>query len=283
MKLNLIELRSGIVSEHNKLRTNPKSYITLLQNHLAQIKDNILTIPNELKLKLIEGESSYNEAISFLQNLNITLKPMEHNNEISEAANDHATDIGSNGLFSHESSDGKNTAERIEKYIEWDGACCESIEFGNRSAESIIISLLVDDGIEHRPHRKNIFSEELKYFGVGVSEHRTYGVVTVIDYLAGIREEDGKVNFDYENFKYDIRGNVSPIKKLKKAPINEKLEGDENRNPFQLDDPDAPNDTISVQIFKKSKKRGDVSVHVTKKMYKLENGTYHIVEVEEQT
>jgi len=279
MKVNLSELKSKLIEEHNKLRQEPKSYINLLKKHLEQIKDNTLTIPNEIKMKLSEGESSYYDAISFLQNQN-SCKPMEYNDQISLAATDHAVDIGSNGFFSHDSSDGKNTAERIEKYIEWDGACCESIEFGNRSAENILISLLVDDGIEHRPHRKNMFSEELNYFGVGVSEHKTYGVVTVIDYLAGIRIE-GKVNFDYDAFKYEIRDNIVP--KIKKQEDDGIVKTEEAKNPFQTDDPDAPNGTISVQIFKKIKKDGERSVNVTKKMYKLENGTYHIVEVEEQT
>jgi len=277
MKINLTELKTNLINEHNKIRQEPKSYIKLLLSQLEQIQDNILTIPNEVKIKLLEGKSAYQNAISFLENQN-SLGPIEHNEQLSHASNDHAVDIGSNGLFTHESSDGKNTAERIEKYIEWDGACCESIEFGNRSAENIMISLLVDDGIEHRPHRNNIFSEELKFFGVGVSEHKTYGVVTVINYVAGLRLE-GKLNFDYDNFKYAIRENV-PHNNVK--PEEKDINSDA-KNPFQVDDPDAPNGTVSVQIFKKTKRDGEKQVNVTKKMYKLENGTYHIVEVEEQT
>ncbi len=274
MKVNINDLKENLITEHNKLRTDPKSYIPLLEKHLEYInKDNVLVIPNEIKLKLIEGASTYNNAIEFLKN-QANMATMEHNEQISQASLDHAVDIGSNGLFTHEGSDGRNTADRIEKYIEWDGACCESIEFGNRTAENVLISLLIDDGIEHRPHRKNIFSEELKFFGVGVSEHKTYGVVTVINYLAGIRV-DGKVDFDYENFKYEVRDNVPKIEK--------KVDDDEAKNPYQVDDPDAPNGTTSVQIFKKTKKDGEKVVNITKKMYKLENGTYHIVEVEEQT
>lgn len=278
MKVSVDELKDRIIKEHNKVREDPKSYITLLKNHLGLIKDNVLIIPEELKLKLIEGEKSYNDAIQFLEKQD-PIKPLVHSEEISKAANDHAVEIGSNGTFTHESLDGKNTAERIEKYIEWDGACCESIEFGNRSAENIIISLLVDDGIDHRPHRINMFSKELAYFGIGVSEHKTYGVVTVINYVAGVRTE-GKVSFDYENFKYEIRGNVRGGAKS----IEEKNEGEgETPNPYKKDDVDAPNGTLSVQITKKIKKVDDKEINVTKKMYRLENGTYHIVEVEEQS
>ena len=35
---------------------------------------------------------------------------------------DHAKDLGSKGLSSHEGSDGNGLSERIEKYVEWDGA-----------------------------------------------------------------------------------------------------------------------------------------------------------------
>jgi hypothetical protein len=49
--------------------------------------------------------------------------------------------------------------------------------------------------------RKNIFSNEAKYIGVAVGEHKETGVVTVIDYVGGLREK-GKPYFDYKNFKY---------------------------------------------------------------------------------
>ena len=56
-------------------------------------------------------------------------------------------------MTGHEGSDGKNISERIEKYCQWDGAIAENLDFGFKSAENIMINLLVDDGVKARYQR----------------------------------------------------------------------------------------------------------------------------------
>ena len=53
------------------------------------------------------------------------------------------------------------------------------------------------------------------------------------------------------------------------------------RNPFQEEDIDAPDNTIAVNITKQKKIVGGKLKNITKKVFLLDNGAQHIVEVED--
>jgi hypothetical protein len=52
-------------------------------------------------------------------------------------------------------------------------------------------------------------------------------------------------------------------------------------NPFQEEEPDAPDNTISVKIVKDKKVVGGKLKKITKKIFYLDNGAQHIIEYEE--
>ena len=70
-----------------------------------------------MPIETYEGIQCLNNAIEFLKNQN-PIKPLKYSFELSKSCKDHAKDIGSKGLSSHEGSDGKGLCERIEKYTE---------------------------------------------------------------------------------------------------------------------------------------------------------------------
>ena len=49
-------------------------------------------------------------------------------------------------------------SDRIERYCDWNGNIAENIDFGCETGRSILCSLMVDDGVSSRGHRKNIFN-----------------------------------------------------------------------------------------------------------------------------
>jgi len=264
--INFEELNQNILIEHNRLRTDPQSYIPILHKHLDYFKDKILTRPNDNSFQTNEGSSAVEEAIKFLELAKPTYA-LTFDLRLHTSAKDHILDIGSKGLLSHEGSDGKNVSDRIEKYCEWDGVCIENIEFGAKKAQDIIVSLLVDDGIGSRPHREIMFSNELKYIGVASGTHKDYGVATAIDYVSGIRDKN-KPFYDYKNLKYDFPEELNK----KQRKIN---------NNFQIDDLDAPDKTVSVKIQKVEKEFEGKKFLVTKKIYELVDGSEQIVELED--
>jgi uncharacterized protein YkwD len=265
---NWEELRQSIVDEHNKLRSDPQSYIPVLEAQLEYFKDNILYRPGETPVQTYEGKEAFLQAIEYLR----TVQPVEGltlHEAITAAANEHAVDIGTKGLVTHEGSDGRNLSDRIENHAEWEVACGENLDFGSKNAVNIIVNLLVDDGVEARPKRNHLFNPKFRFVGVGVHEHREYDVVVVLDYAGGIREK-GTPFYDYKNYKFDYE-------KFAKETAKEKRP----KTSFQLDDPDAPYETKSVKIVKENRLYDNRLHKITKKYYTLQDGTIHIVEVED--
>ena len=53
------------------------------------------------------------------------------------------------------------------------------------------------------------------------------------------------------------------------------------QNPFQEDEPDAPDNTVSLKIVKGTKIVGGKLKKITKKIFSLDNGAQHIIEIED--
>ena len=264
-EINFKDLQSELVVYHNKLRKNPSSFIPILEDWLKKYKENTLQLQNENPLRTFEGKNGVEDAIKFLKNQK-PVPELKYNEELSKAALDHAIDIGQNGLTGHEGSRDSTLFERIEKYIEWDGACAENLDFGFKNAENIIINLLIDDGCEERYQRNNLFNPIYKYIGVGCGKHRDYGYCAVFVYAKGLRNIGDPANVGINYIQDYIK------KTMGKRTIN---------NRFQEDDPDAPDNTESVKIIKYHKNVLGHDKKLTKKIYMLKDKTQHIVEIEE--
>ncbi len=258
------ELEHEIFLQQNILRKNPQNFLSKLRDSLNHFKNKIYHKPNEEPIQTYEGVSAINEAIQFLKNQ----KPVPElilNKDISQACKDHINDIGPRGLTTHEGSDGSNIGERIEKYCEWDGATAENLDFGFKKAENILINMIVDDGVKERFQRSNLFNPEFRVVGIAAGPHKDYGIVVAIGYCKGVRPLGSQPN-DVSDFIREYIKNTM-YKKNKK-------------NIFQEDDPDAPDNTISIKIDKRNKEINGKIKKITKKIYTLDTGAQHIIEIE---
>jgi len=273
MSVDFQELSQSILTELNKVRLNPESYIPIIENQKNLFKDNILIRPNDTAIETHEGVAAYEEAIIFLMSQS-AVNPLELDERISSAATEHVKDIGPRGIVSHEGTLGKSLSDRIEAFCEWDTACGETIEIGGKSGEEIIVSLLVNDGVADRGDRINLFKTEFKFIGIACGYHKEYGTITVLNFCGGVRDKDTPF-YNYENFKYEYPLN------LDSKTVEEGSKKVKVKNSFQLNDPDAPDGTVSVKIMKSTKLYNGKKVTITKKFYTLNNGQTHVVEVEE--
>lgn len=264
-KINYEERAKLLFEEQNKIRTDPKSYISKLQSWLPKFRDNTLYLLKENPLKTFEGKHAIEEAIRFLSKQN-PLPALVYSEALSKAASDHVKDIGEKGLTTHEGSNGETVSDRIEKYTEWDGSCAENIDFGFTEPENIIMNLLIDDGVEERYQRSNLFSSVFKQIGIAVGPHRDFNICSVFVYAKSLREL-GQPPKDGVNYIQDY------IQKTfyRKKPVNA----------FQEEDPDAPDNTISVRMVKTNKIVNGKNKKITKKIYLLADKTQHIIEIEE--
>jgi uncharacterized protein YkwD len=274
------KLKKAILVEHNRLREDPVSYIPILEKQKTYFKGHILSRPKQTPIKTHEGVRAFDLAIEFLK-YQKPVPALTHDERLSLAAKDHLEDHGPIGTVSHESSNGKVVAERLEKYCEWDTCCGENLDVGSTRAEDVIVSLLVDDGVKSRGHRENLFNESFRSVGIACGPHKAYGSMTVIDYSGGARQSNTSY-FDYNNFKYEYPEHVRHAFKH-----GDKREALKVKNVYQENDPDAPNNTVAVKIEERFRfvREGDSNtmkkLSVVKKLYSLDDGTYHVVEVED--
>ena len=264
-EIDLKQLSEELFKEHNNLRKNPQSYIERLTKIENYYKDKIFRHPNEIPIETYEGPEGVKNAIEFLKNQK-PVKELIYSESLSKSALDHANDIGKQGLHNHEGSNGSLLSDRIEKYTEWDGAIAESLQFCYKYAENIIISLIIDDGSTEKHQRENLFNEEFQYIGIGCAKHKTFKLCTVINYAKNLypigQEPPEKIEYD-QNYLQNKKN-------------------DKDLNPFQLDDPYAPDNTIGVKIVKIKKNFGDGEHNITRKIFSLEDGKKHIVDYEER-
>lgn len=267
-------LKELIVTEINRVRADPGCYIPILEQYMTYFKENnILEKPNSIRIETYEGVNAYEEAIKHLKKQR-PAHTLTFDESIFKACIDHVKDMGVKGLFSHDGTDGKNVAERLEKYLEWEKACCESIAIGSQTGVEVVVSMLVDDGVPSRIHRDHIFRQEMNYFGVAAGYHRIFKHIVVINYVGGLREL-GKPYFSKSTYKYEYPpelnlSNRKPEKKVKKL-----------KSSYQLQDEDAPDGTTEMRLKKETRIWDGKKNKVTRKHYSLANGSHHVVEVEE--
>lgn len=256
------QLSNDIFKEQNKVRTNPKSYIVKLEKLLKYFKKNNLYIPGEIPIETYEGIQGINEAIEFLKNQN-PIKPLKYSLELCKSCKDHAKDIGIKGLSSHEGSDGKGVNERIEKYSDWDGAIAENLSFCMKFAENIIMDIIINDGSKEKAQRENLFNPNFSYGGIGCDSHKTFKICVVFNYAKELYKL-GELPLISENDCFEEKN----------------LESNKPKNPFQVEDPNAPDDTESIEIKMIKKIIQGKEVNIKRTIYLLKNGKKHIIDIE---
>jgi uncharacterized protein YkwD len=204
---DLEKLKKEVINETNRIRSNPKSYIPILETYIKYFDGNILEKPDtDTGIETQEGAFAYQEAINFLKSQK-PIEPLIYDEEVSKASQELSDLMGKTGNTGENAED-NNIEERISKYVDWDVAISENIDFGGFTGEDVIINLLVDDGVEDRSHRSNLFNTKIKYFGVGTSFHKEYEICTVIDYIGEILEyTNNKKKFFGSNNKNEKKYN----------------------------------------------------------------------------
>ena len=313
----LEQIKKEVIIETNRIRTNPKAYIPILERYLENFDDNILTRPDKNEcIETQEGPKAYKEAIEFLKNQK-PINEIEFDEQASKVAEEYAKILSSGE--EEKMDDETNIEERVEKYLDYDFAISECIDFGGSTGKEVIVNLLVDDGVKLRTHRENLFSNKFQYYGVAVATHPEYDFCTVIDYFGDILsykdKEKDKIFQEKKSKKKPKIGKIGfPLTKkglpnlaYKKSPISKKNNNDEenqdatssknsdkktiseyegydeinnNENPF-YDDPDAPEGCIKRKIKHYKKKFPQKTLITTIKTYILEDGSEETVTIDE--
>jgi uncharacterized protein YkwD len=152
----------------NIARTNPQSFLTeylnpYIEKHELTKTRFVISLVNDLKTR---------DKVGTLQ-----LSPA-----LTATAEAHAIDMGTKNKVGHISSNGVTFDKRLREWAKAKGAVAENCDYGNVEPIDIVMSLLIDDGIENLGHRKNILEPRLHYIGIAVEKHKKYGFNCVMDF-----------------------------------------------------------------------------------------------------
>jgi uncharacterized protein YkwD len=181
----------AVVHEINLARTAPKNYASFLEQFKKYYHEKLIKLPNETPIITKEGVEALMEATRFLR----SIKPVPRLNlsrGMSLGAKDHVKDLGLSGGSQHRGSDRSQPWERVNRYGTWQKVIGENISFGHDRARNIVMSLIIDDGVPHRGHRKNIFNSDFRVIGVACGEHPNYKTICIITLAGGYIEREKK-------------------------------------------------------------------------------------------
>ena len=106
---------------------------------------------------------------------------------MSRAAADHFAEQVE-GQLGHNGNDRSSRGDRISRYGTWSATWGENISYGQKTARGIVLTLIIDDGVRSRGHRKNIFNSKFNYAGAAFGPHTRYRTVCSIDFAGGYAE-----------------------------------------------------------------------------------------------
>jgi uncharacterized protein YkwD len=181
----------AVVHEINLARTAPKNYASFLEQFKKYYHEKLIKLPNETPILTKEGVEALMEATRFLR----STKPVPLLNlskGMSLGAKDHVKDLGLSGSSQHRGSDRSQPWDRVNRYGIWQKVIGENISLGHDRARNIVMSLIIDDGVPHRGHRKNIFNSDFRVIGVACGEHPNYKTVCIITLAGGYIEREKK-------------------------------------------------------------------------------------------
>jgi uncharacterized protein YkwD len=177
-----------IVKELNQARKDPASYARFLRDSLRYYQGKELKRPGEVTIRTKEGKPAAEEAIRFLAKTK-PVEPLRASRGMCRGARDLVRDQGKKGAVGHVSSDKTQPGERVNRYGRWERTIGENIAYGPSGARDVVMSLIVDDGVPDRGHRKNIFNSAFHAVGVACGPHSVYRTMCVITFAGDYKEK----------------------------------------------------------------------------------------------
>jgi uncharacterized protein YkwD len=177
-----------VILELNKVRYNPVKYA---QENIKWMEifyeGKLLKIPGKEILETNEGKTAFEDCIKHLEKS----KPVPllyPSRGMSKACSLLVYDQSQTGSTGHRGSGNTTPADRIKNFGTFEGDYAENIHYGDCEPTFVVISLLIDDGVRSRGHRKNILDPSFNFTGVAIGKHKIYGKMCVNTFATSFRD-----------------------------------------------------------------------------------------------
>lgn len=185
----LNDFEKQVLVEMNKVRANPAKYAEEFLEPMQNAYDGkLLKMPGTIPLRTQEGKKALLECIREMKKTS-PLPLLSPSEGLSQAANLLVKDQGKSGKVGHTGNKGSTPQTRVEQRGKWDVKLAENIAYGNQSPRRVVISLLIDDGVPSRSHRKNILDKAFKTIGIATGSHPNYGNMCVMEMAGSFQEK----------------------------------------------------------------------------------------------
>lgn len=172
----------------NAIRSNPGSYLPIVNEELGRIKGKLLMPKNAdgTILSLWEGAPAWQDAAKTLEDT-LPRSKLTWSDGLAAAAREHCLDMGTKGKVGHVGSDDSEFWQRAGRFGNVIDGSAESISYSATTGQEAALALFIDDGVEGRKHRLAMIDSKYLVAGAANCPHTSkgYGSMTVVLYAGG--------------------------------------------------------------------------------------------------
>lgn len=171
-----------ILDELNLARTSPQTYMMILKEFRSRFRGNHFLLPDDRTLmQTSEGTTAVDEGINFLS-IQKKLPELTWSQGLACAAAQLVSEQSVSGEIGHFGTVSGDMKKRIERHGKWAGSIAENIGYGPSDPRLSVVQLIVDDGVQDRGHRINIYTENFRTVGISCGPHPKFGSMCVMDF-----------------------------------------------------------------------------------------------------
>jgi uncharacterized protein YkwD len=175
-------IEQAILNEINAARKAPQNYAQYLEDYKRLLRGKRAHMPDESEIETVEGAAAIDEAIDYLRKLPGS-GALAFSEGLNKVARLQLKDLTTTDSFlGHKGSDGSDLAARIKKIGAGGTVYAENITFYGDQARTVVLMMIVDDGVKSRIHRKNLFNSNVKIVGIAFGKNKAGRSFCVVDF-----------------------------------------------------------------------------------------------------
>lgn len=179
-------LEEEVLREINLARTRPAEYAAYLEQLRSRFAGKEYKRPGRPVLQTTEGALALEEAIGVLR----ASKPapaLALSRGMCSGARELVREQAGTETTGHRGLDGSFCEQRAQRFGSWAEPIGENLSYGDDTARERVITLLIDDGVASRGHRKRLLDASFRVAGVACGDHKL-GAMCVITLAGGFNE-----------------------------------------------------------------------------------------------